>query len=54
MIPVVFNGTQLQQIVFNGTKITGLIYNGTRIFARAMQRIARPFRRMATALCLTE
>lgn len=34
VIPVWFNGKQLNEIFFNGERVDGLVYGGTRIFAR--------------------
>jgi hypothetical protein len=32
LLPVHFNGTQLEKIVFNGTEITGLVVDGVKLF----------------------
>lgn len=44
LLPVWFDGTQLERIFFNGTLLDGLTYNGTTIY---MRRLVRCFKSMA-------
>lgn len=44
LLPVWFDGTQLERIFFNGNELEGLTYNGTMIY---MRRLARCFKSMA-------
>jgi hypothetical protein len=44
LLPVWFDGTQLERIFFNGNELEGLTYNGTLIY---MRRLVRCFKSMA-------
>lgn len=38
VLPVYFNGTQLEKIIFNGTEITSLVVDGTKLFFEYLKR----------------